>query len=81
LIQLSGADLEAVRVFQEDTASMDATDPITPALVDRLRRLVGAEEAAFCELDHVRRRWRASSGDPPDRIGAPWRATTPRCST
>lgn len=55
MAQLRSSDLEAVLGFIHDARSVDASQPFTQALMDRLTELVGCEFARYKEIDLAKR--------------------------
>ena len=56
MVGLSARDLRAVVNLQQEVARLPGAEPFVSEALDALARLVPAEAASFCELDHVERR-------------------------
>lgn len=56
MVGLSARDLRAVVELQQEVARLPGAEPFVTEALDGLARLVPAEAASFCELDHVERR-------------------------
>jgi DNA-binding CsgD family transcriptional regulator len=57
MVRLSAADLDALRLFQEDHICRAPDDvPVSVEAMDELRRLIPCELASYCELDYAERR-------------------------
>jgi DNA-binding CsgD family transcriptional regulator len=57
MVRLSAADLDALRLFQEDHICGAPDDvPVSVEAMDELRRLIPCELASYCELDYAEQR-------------------------
>jgi DNA-binding CsgD family transcriptional regulator len=56
VVGLSARDVSAVVNLQEEVARLPHGEPFVTDVLDALARLVPAEAASFCELDHAERR-------------------------
>jgi DNA-binding CsgD family transcriptional regulator len=52
MIRLLGRDLDALRSFQEELVAQNGAEPFSTETLDALRRLIPADLANYCELDH-----------------------------